>query len=486
MTALLSSNQSALTLLILAQVLLIGRAVLRPYRDPSSRMAWVLVIALAPLIGMIAYLFFGEVRLARRQVQRLREVLARLPRPDSAMPSAGAPLPEPYAPLFEVGRSISGFPPVGGNQARLFTDSARTIEALVMDIDAAQAHVHVFFYIWLDDHSGRRVAAALARAARRGVTCRAMVDALGSQGFVRSSHWLAMREAGVRLAVALPRGFPLVEFFFGRLDVRNHRKLVIIDNVITYCGSQNCADAEFLAKPRFAPWVDAMLRLTGPVARQNQHLFVSDWMTHVDEELGELLTAPDPATAGPAPATEGFVAQVIGTGPHVRFSAMPEMFTTLMFTARHELVITTPYYVPNGALHGALCAAADRGVDTTLIVPARNDSRVVSAASRSYYKSLLAAGVKLYEYEGGLLHTKSLTLDGRFTLMGSANLDRRSFDLNYENSILLCDEATTAAVRACQQDYINHARRVTPQMVQAWPLWRRLWHNAIAMFGPVL
>ncbi|HET8730195.1 MAG TPA: cardiolipin synthase [Moraxellaceae bacterium] len=465
---------------IATQVALIARVLLRPYRDPSSRVAWVVVITLAPVVGMVAYLLFGEVRLANHQVRRLRDALARLPRP--AGPDAPLPV-EPYSPLFDVGRSINGFAPVGGNRARLITDSDETIASLVTDIDAACEHVHVYFYIWLDDRSGRTVADALSRAAARGVTCRVMADALGAREFIASPHWRTMQAAGVRVAGALPRGWPLIELFNGRLDVRNHRKLVIIDNALTYVGSQNCADAAFHIKPRFAPWVDAMLRIEGPVARQNQYLFIGDWQAQTGEagDLHTLLEGP-----GPAGAMKGFAAQVIGTGPHVRFSAMPEMFTSLMFTARRELVITTPYYVPNGALHGALCAAANRGVATTLILPARNDSRIVSAASRSYYRSLLAAGVSLYEYEGGLLHTKSLTLDGQITLMGSANLDRRSFDLNYENGILLCDPATTAAVRAAQDHYIARSRRVTPEAVRAWPLWRRLWNNAIAMFGPVL
>lgn len=464
--------------LIAAQVALVAHVLLRPYRDPSSRVAWVVVVTLAPVLGMLAYLLFGEVRLANRQVQRLRAVMARLPRPEGP---AVAPAPEPYAPLFTVGRAIGGFAPVGGNHARLITDSAAFIDHLVADIDAARAHVHVYFYIWLDDGSGRRVAEALARAARRGVACRVMADALGAREFIAAPHWRAMAGAGVQLAAALPRGWPLIELFNGRLDVRNHRKLVIIDHALTYVGSQNCADAAFHLKPRFAPWVDAMLRIEGPVARQNQYLFAADWMTHCQEDLAPLLAGP-----GPAGAPDGFAAQVLGTGPNVRFSAMPEMFTTLMFTAREELIVTTPYYVPTGALHGALCAAASRGVATTLVLPARNDSLVVSAASRSYYRSLLAAGVRLYEYEGGLLHTKSLTLDGRFTLMGSANLDRRSFDLNYENGILLDDVATTRAVRAAQQDYVARSRRVTRETVYAWPLWRRLWHNTVAMFGPVL
>jgi len=223
------------------------------------------------------------------------------------------------------------------------------------------------------------------------------------------------------------------------------------------------------------------MRFEGPIARQNQFLFASDWMTHVDENLDELLSRPLPL-----PKPGGVPAQVIGTGPTVRYSAMPELFESLMFGARRELVITTPYYVPDESLQSALCTAAYRGVDTTIVFPARNDSWIVGAASRSYYADLLAAGVSIYEYEGGLLHTKSLTLDGEITLIGSANMDRRSFELNYENNILFHDPALTAAVRDRQRDYMARSRVVTGKAVAEWPKSRRLWNNLIATLGPVL
>jgi len=167
-------------------------------------------------------------------------------------------------------------------------------------------------------------------------------------------------------------------------------------------------------------------------------------------------------------------------------AAMHEEFETLMYAARHELFITTPYYVPDEAMQIALCASAYRGVETTIIFPARNDSFIVQAASRSYYADLLAAGVRIFEFEGGLLHTKSLTLDGEITLIGSANMDRRSFDLNYENNILFCDSALTAEMRRSQEAYLAQSHEVTAEMVAQWPITRRLWNNAIAMLGPVL
>jgi cardiolipin synthase len=389
-------------------------------------------------------------------------------------------VPEGYAQLFEVGKSVNGFDPVGGNRAQLMQDTKETIECIVADIDGAKDHVHLLFYIWLPDNNGRKMVEALKRAATRGVTCRAMADSLGSRLMIKSKHWQEMGEAGVRLARALPIGNPLLRPLNRRIDLRNHRKIVVIDNHISYCGSQNCADPEFLVKAKYAPWVDAMMRFEGPIARQIQYLFASDWMTEVDEDIGDLLKQPITSTQ------PGFPAQVIGTGPTVRYSAMPEMFTTLMYTARRELVISTPYYVPDDPIQAALCASARRGVDTTIIFPARNDSWIVGAASRSYYTDLLAAGVRIFEYKGGLLHTKSLTLDGQVTLIGSANMDRRSFELDYENNILFYDRTLTADMRRRQDSYIASSKPITGEMVAQWSWRRRLWNNTIAILGPVL
>jgi cardiolipin synthase len=246
------------------------------------------------------------------------------------------------------------------------------------------------------------------------------------------------------------------------------------------CGSQNCADPAFLPKAKYAPWVDAVMRFEGAVARQNQSVFATDWMTYYDDDIRDLLRQPIEAP------TEGFPAQVIASGPTVRHSAMPEMFESLIYSARHELVITTPYYVPDDALQGALCAAGNRGVAVTIVFPARNDDFAVAATSRSYYLDLLAAGVNIYEYVGGLLHTKSLTLDRQITLIGSANMDRRSFDLNYENNILLSDPAVTVEMRRRQDVYIAQSKLVTAAEVNAWSWWEKLRNNALAMLGPVL
>jgi cardiolipin synthase len=465
------------------QVFFVGRALLRPHREPASRLAWVVVIVVAPVVGMFAYVLFGEPNIGRRRIARFKRAMARLPSYAEIGRHEGeaeADVPTRYQPLVRVGQSISGFPAVGGNRGRLLGDSDDVIDHIVADIDAARDHVHVCFYIWLADHNGLKVVDALKRAAERGVTCRAMADDLGSRAMVRSEHWHAMAEAGVLLAVALPIGFLLSRPLKGRIDMRNHRKIVVVDNRVTYCGSNNCADAAFAIKPRFAPWVDAMIRFEGPIVLQNQHVFATDWMAHTNEDLSPLFAEPIEEVG------EGFPAQVVATGATVRYSAMPEMFESLMYAARHELVITTPYYVPDEPIQAALCASGRRGVDTTIVFPARNDSWIVAAASHSYYAELLDAGVKIYEYVGGLLHAKTMTVDGEVTLIGSANIDRRSFELNFENNILFMDAALTAEVRARQASYVAASKPVDATDVTGWSRRRVVWNNSIAMFGPVL
>jgi len=468
----------------LIELAVIARAILRPHRDPASRVAWVVVIAVVPVVGIIAYLLFGETSIGRKRVARARAVLEGIPPPAAPPPEDAARLrpefPDRVAPLFRLGETINGFAPVGGNSAYLTADSNAAIDAMVADMDAAEDHIHLTFYIWLADNNGLKVAEALKRAAARGVTCRAMADGLGSRAIIASEHWKAMRDGGVKMGVALPIGNPLLRPLHGRIDLRNHRKIVVIDDRITYCGSQNCADPEFRVKPKFAPWVDTLMRFEGPIARQNQHVFAGDWMTYVDEDIRPLLEAPIRAPA------HGFPAQVIATGPTIRASAMPETFEALVYAARDTLTVTTPYYVPNESMQAALCAAANRGVEATIVFPARNDSWITGAASRSYYRDLLVAGVNVHEYVGGLLHAKTMTVDDDVTLIGSANMDRRSFDLNYENNILLWDEALTAQLRKRQETFLASSNEVTLEEVESWPTGRRLWNNAIGMLGPLL
>ena len=222
------------SLLLLVHLAVLLRVILRPHREPASRVAWIMVIITLPVVGIVAYVLLGETNIGRGRVRRMREVLGMLPDVKHAPGAEAAKLrpeiPERYTHLFRVGHSVNGFEPVGGNQARLLPDSNATIESLVADIDAAKDHVHLIFYIWLPDNNGLKVVEALKRAAARKVTCRVMADGLGSRIMIDSEHWKAMRDAGVQVAIALPIGNPLLRPLQGRIDLRNHRKIVVIDD----------------------------------------------------------------------------------------------------------------------------------------------------------------------------------------------------------------------------------------------------------------
>src|SRR6478735_9753668 len=444
-------------LLVLAELAVLVRAMLRPHREPTSRLAWVIVIIIAPILGMVAYLLFGEARLSRTRRARYQAINAELPRPSADAGAAKLLADGPYGAPFALARAIDRMGPTAGNAATLSADSNAAIDEMVDDMDAARETIHVCFYIWLDDRNGLKLKDAVIRAARRGVTVRVLADALGSRRLIRTDHWAEMKQSGADARVALPVGNLLWTMVRGRVDLRNHRKLLIVDNRIAWCGSQNAADPEFSLKPSYAPWVDIMTRWEGPVARDCQFLFVSDWMGEHGEDISSLLMEPPPPKPG------GIAAQVIGTGPTAPFAVMTACFAELVHSARRELVITTPYFVPDEQLQVAILSAAFRGVRTILVLPRRSDSRIVAATSRSHYSDLLKAGVELYEYCGGLLHAKTMLVDGQVGLIGSANLDRRSFELNFENNILFADPAFAALIRTRQDQYLASSERVTAE-----------------------
>lgn len=450
----------------------------------AARVAWLLAILLLPIAGAVAYLLLGEARLgngARRRAQWAEQRLATVMHADEAderpAPFAAA---SRYRNCFDLLASLSGLSATDGNEVTLAPDAKAAIDALVSDIDAATRHVHVSFYIWLDDHSGNRVADAICRAARRGVACRIMVDAIGSRAFVRTQCWRQMGEAGAELAVALPPPLGLGLVWGNRIDVRNHRKIVVIDDWITHFGSRNCADPEFRVKASFAPWVDMMVRLTGPAARGNQVLFLGDWMARTEQDLAHLAAAAHP------PKRDGdAIAAPFGTGPTAPPGAMSSAFVGTIYAASRELVVTTPYFVPDQPLLAALLASARRGVATTLIVPARNDSRTIGLISRGSYSALLEAGVRIFEFQGGLLHAKSIVVDCELCLIGSSNMDRRSLELNFENNVLIHSPDFAASVRRRQNEYLADSREVTVATRPPERFGRRIAENLTAMFGPI-
>jgi cardiolipin synthase len=465
------------------KLILVGVILLRRRGGKSTAaLAWIVLILAVPVVGLLAYLLIGEVRLGRRRIARHRTIVSQVQASTSATtadPQArNAEVPAEFRPIATLGEAVGDNLPRGGNGLRLVSDTDLFIQALVEDIDAASQHCHLEFYIYLPDHSGTRVGEALVRAAARGVQCRLLVDAVGSKNFLRSPLRRTMEDASVRVVDALPAN--VLRMAFARLDLRNHRKIAIIDGCIAYTGSQNIADAEFAVKRKLGPWVDAMVRIVGPAVRDLQRLFVEDWYLDTDEALNELLSIEPPI------AEDGIAVQIMGTGPNSYNDALRQLMQAAFHTAREELILTTPYFVPDEATVIALRTAARRGVDTTLVLPARNDSPLVAAASRSFYHQLLEAGVKIFEFQKGLLHAKTMTIDRDLALVSTANLDRRSFELNFEVSVVVYDTDFASQLRFVQRSYITDSQAVDAGAWSRRPWPKVLVNNAVALVAPLL
>ncbi|MDO5704712.1 MAG: cardiolipin synthase [Paracoccus sp. (in: a-proteobacteria)] len=460
--------------------LIVIRVLLRPGLEPSARLAWVLMVEALPVIGIGAYALFGEVRMRRAEVQRMADVRNSLTGRWQVSPQKVDDPPPQVAPVIEANQAVGGMYAVRGNALRLLAEDDSAIDDLVAAIDAARDHVHVLFYIWLPDDSGARVAAAVVRAAQRGVAARVIVDAVGSRGLVRSALWSDMQAAGAVCVTAFPWGMPLVSMLFQRLDVRNHRKIVVIDNAVAFSGSRNCADMAFAIKPRFAPWIDILVELRGPAVRQMQAIFLADWISYTGRDLGDMLEMADSA------AQPGAIVQAVATGPDRREGSIGDCLTTMIYAARDQVIITTPYYVPDAALDAAIRSAARRGVRVTMILPERNDSLVVGATSQGFYHDLIQAGVRLMLFQRGLLHAKILSVDGQMAMIGSANLDRRSFELNYEVNMLIVDPDFIAILDRQQAGYLDRAREITLDEVRGWTRIRRIRNNLLALASPLL
>ena len=349
--------------IFLADAATIIRALLRPHREPAARLAWIIAVLLLPVVGVFLYLLLGEARISSGRRRRGREINARLPRPAGNYDCPHEKVGGAHWAAFALARTVNHLDPTCNNSARLAHDSNAAIDEMIADIDTARETVHGCFYIWLADNNGLKLKDAFIRAAGRRVHVRLLADALGSRRLIRSDHWREMRDAGCEVRVALPVGNPLWTAIRGRVDLRNHRKSMIVDNRIAWCGSQNAADPEFRIKAKYAPWVDIMSRWEGAVAQQCQYLFVSDWIAEGGDEIGDLLTAPTPEGQG------AVVAQVLGTGPTAEFDAMPACFSELIHSARDELVVTTPYFIPDEQLLFALTSAARRCVRTVILFP---------------------------------------------------------------------------------------------------------------------
>jgi cardiolipin synthase len=446
-------------------------------------LAWLAVVLIFPFAGALVYLLIGESRLGRnrqKQARALRDSYRDWARAAKEAGHVATPQLAPCARgLARLGEVALRSPPLAGNELRLLHNAEEAFPVLVADIDAAKHSCLLEFYIWDVGGKADEVVEALLRAAARGVACRLLVDAVGSKRFLKSDRPRRLRAAGVEVREALP--VTLRRLLFVRADLRLHRKIVVIDGAVAYTGSMNLADpALFKQDAGVGRWVDALARVRGPAVDALSAIFLYDW----ELETGEPIRGA--AAAGTAGAPGSAVVQVLPSGPGEEVGAIERVLLAAIYAASRELVLTTPYFVPDEALMSALVSAPGRGVDVTLIVPAKVDSRATGFASRAYQADLLAAGVRIALYQGGLLHTKSLTADGQYSLFGSLNLDPRSLRLDFEVTLAVYDEEFTMALRRLQHTYIEKSQWLDLTACQARSAVARFTEDTARLVGPLL
>jgi cardiolipin synthase len=478
----------ALGTFLLHTILVLGlsaRVIMRR-RPLGVLLAWMAIILSVPVLGVLTYLVVGESRISGKYLRRGLAIQARYVDWRSSLGARlkpdGTDTHTAVIALQKQAGTIAGFPSLPGNRLQLLQDYEEIFHSLIEAVTRSRRSCHLEFYIWHAGGFADELLQAVISAARRGVTCRVLLDALGSKSFLQGAMAVQLRGAGVELAVSLPVG--LLTSFMTRADLRNHRKLAVIDGEVAYTGSQNLVDPRFFKQDAgVGQWVDAMLRLEGPVVEALGGLFIHDWEIATGEGLESLAATHDVR----AVAEQGAVpVQVVPSGPIPQPLAILQLVLGAIYAAQREVIITTPYFVPDESLLTALLSAAQRGVDITLILPARNDSRLVDLAGKAVFPDLLEAGVRIAAFEGGLLHTKSITIDGEFALFGSVNMDMRSLWLNFELSLLIYDQEITASIKRMQQGYLADSRSLDRHAWRRRPFARRFVENAVHLLAPLL
>lgn len=427
-------------------------------RNCTAALAWMLIVSFVPWIGTVLYFFIGEIRLGKRRLKRYaRNADVSLVARRTAAIASAIVRPE----LSGSGRSISNvaehlgsMPIVGGNSVEYILDSTKFVDELVAEIDKAKSHAHLMFYIIRPDETGTRVTDALVRAAARGVECRLLADAAGSSDFLGKPADV-LRSRGVRVVSNFPVG--IFRQRLHRMDLRNHRKLAVVDGQVAFTGSQNLVNSDYGHK-HYGAWQDLSLRLVGPTVGYLQAVFAEDWDYETSEDLDKPTYFPDIVGALP-----GDVAmQVVPSGPHTKDgSVVRDILLEALHSARQRVIITTPYFVPDEATMTAIRLAALRGAQVDLVLPKRTDSIIADLIARSHMGALMAAGVRIHAHHVGLLHAKTMSVDDGLAFVGSANFDVRSFFLNFELSVLMYGSDATARLRACQRKALNESTLVS-------------------------
>lgn len=454
-------------------------------RPTTFVVAWMLIIYILPLVGIVLYFLLGETHLGQRRVKRAQEMrpvinnfinkLLEFPDIFTNKVSLVA------KPLFQLCKHQTGLDGINGNHIDLISTPDEIFNHLINDINNATSNIEMVFYIWYKGGRANEVEDALIAATQRGVTCRLMLDSAGSRKFLKTTESHKMKAAGIEIIECLK--VSLLRFMFRRLDLRQHRKVAIIDNHITYTGSMNIVDPRFFKQDKnVGEWVDIMIRMDGPITTLMGAIYTSDW----ELETGKMLSLPKVTDFVEPPEEKKHIMQLIPSGPGYTENMIHQALLTAVYSAQDEIIFTTPYLVPSDDLLHAICTAAQRGVKVKMIIPEKNDSTMVKWASRAFFSDLLESGVELYEFKYNLLHTKSVLIDNQLSLVGTVNLDMRSLWLNFEITTVIDDTEFANNLKKLLQEYLTQSKQISVSTWLKRPFWQHIIERLFYFFAPLL
>ncbi len=465
-------------------VLSVSLRVIMKRRAIGVSLAWLAIIYALPFIGVVFYLLLGELNLGRHRAERSKAMYQPfkhwLSRIRDKYAGSDCEVSATALTMHNLIKGRTGMPSLSGNSLKLLDSTDFILKELINEIEQARETCYMEFYIWYPGGLADQLVEALKNAAQRGVDCRVLLDSVGSTEFFKSELPDELKSAGVKLVEVLPVG-PL-RMFFQRQDLRMHRKLVCIDERVAYTGSMNLVDPRFFKQDSgIGQWVDVMVRIEGPAVQMIWSLLVWDWELETGERLLEEQAPLDTSHGGC-----GNRVQLVPSGPFFGEDSIHQILLTAVYEAKHSLVLTTPYFVPDDSLDAALRAAAQRGVKVKIILPAKNDSIMVKYAGSAFYDELLDAGVEIHKFYGGLLHTKSIVVDEVVALVGTVNLDRRSFWLNFEVTMLVDDAQFAGQMLNLQMQYMLESERLSLEDWRQRSVARRFMENVCYLFSPLL
>lgn len=436
-----------------ATVVTIIGVILSENRNPVKSLAWVTVLFLLPIAGIVLYLFFGRSiknkrMISRRNRRKLRKQ-GRAPRIDIS--SLG--LSDESQQLITLAGALTASPYYPDNKVDIFIDGASKFEALKADLRAAERSINLQYYIFEDDNIGHEIRDILIERSRAGVEVRVIYDHVGSFS-VRNAFFKQMQREGIKAYPFFKVSFPQLGT---RINWRNHRKICVIDDRIGYIGGMNIAD-RYIDGGRFDVWRDTHLRVEGPVVKALKFSFAVDW-----NFMGQPLIDDGDVHATYCPAPEHKAGmQLLTSGPTSQWSNIAFMFHKAIVDAKRRVYIETPYFLPTEGLLKALQTAALSHVDVRILIPRKSDSRMLTYASASYIAESLKAGIKIYFYEPGMLHSKIMIVDDEFSSVGSTNFDFRSFEHNFESNVFIYSKDVNERLTGIFKADLEKSTRISP------------------------